>query len=296
MTDRESPCAAPDPRLTGLLDGELSDAERQRLEEHLRVCARCSRDLAQVESARRALRKATQLLDPPPRLGTRVQRGLTTEATTGVIQRRTVLFGGLAAALVLLAGGGTLLRLRSMAATQTLKRAVRAHRVETLGGPALGFVSSDPGAVSTWAHQQTGRPVEVPDFEGAGYGLRGARLESDVAAKAIAMVYESGSAAMTCTVLPPSGLPNASDEPRGAQIDGAGVVSWADEDAAYIMVANLPALQLLQLARMAQRGDSEISPSPLPGRAREPIPAEAGAALVATAPAARSRRAGQPSG
>jgi anti-sigma factor RsiW len=246
-------CRAPDPRLAALLDGELAAAEQRQLDEHLRVCRCCADDLAQQRLARAALRRTAEVLLPSSSLEARVLRGLAESGAPRSIRRRALLFGGVAAVIAVGLGGGVIIRGREAVTAAVLRRAVGAHQAVTLGASSVSLGSSDPAAVSAWARQQTGRSVDVPGLEGAGYSLRGARLDSSVASKAVALVYESAEIRMTCTVMPPASLPGASDEIRVTAIGDVHVATWADADSAYIMVAQLSPADLLQLARQVQR-------------------------------------------
>ena len=56
-------CAS-EPRLQGLLDGELTDGERLELEAHLALCEGCRVKAAEMEGLAKRLRARLSLLDP----------------------------------------------------------------------------------------------------------------------------------------------------------------------------------------------------------------------------------------
>jgi len=248
-------CAAPDPRLAALLDGELAPSERQQLEDHLKVCARCRADLVQQRSIQLLLRQTAATLTPSPAL--RAKLNMSTSRAGHRSRRRGILaLGGLAAAVALLALTGLLFLASQPLSSALLADAVRAHQDQTLGDAPVTFASADSSAVASWARQQTGKSFDVPDLEPVGYRLLGARMQPDVGLRAVALVYEGSSGRLTCTILPagaPSWLrwPSAArfERVHAEELDGAGLATWADAESAYVMVANVRPAALLPLAR-----------------------------------------------
>jgi anti-sigma factor RsiW len=248
-------CAAPDPRLAALLDGELSPSERQQLEDHLKLCARCRADLVQQRSIQLLLRQTAATLTPSPAL--RAKLNMRTSRAGHRSRRRGILaVSGLAAVIALFALTGFLFWASQGPSAVLFAAAVRAHQSQTLGDAPVAFASADSSAVASWARQQTGKSFDVPDLEPVGYRLLGARIQPDVGPRAVALVYEGAAGRLTCTILPADApswlrslLADRLEHAHAQEINGAGLATWADEDSAYVMVANVKPAALLPLAR-----------------------------------------------
>jgi len=69
--------------LTAYLDNEVTPEERQEIESHLAGCSRCRKELEELKSAQKMLRRTlkTQADDanPPPQSWTRLELGLETQ-------------------------------------------------------------------------------------------------------------------------------------------------------------------------------------------------------------------------
>lgn len=72
-------CGEMESLLAGLLDGALSEEERNRVEAHLRTCETCRKTLAELENADRLV-KSMEEVEPPPWLKTRVMARVLEEA------------------------------------------------------------------------------------------------------------------------------------------------------------------------------------------------------------------------
>lgn len=72
-------CGEMESLLAGLIDGALSDEERNRVEAHLRSCETCRKALADLKNADRLVKRMEEV-EPPPWLKTRVMARVLEEA------------------------------------------------------------------------------------------------------------------------------------------------------------------------------------------------------------------------
>lgn len=248
------------PQLAALLDGELPSEDERRLREHIEVCPRCAADLAQQQRARAALRAARAALVPPASLQARIELDLARAGSHRVSRRKMLALGGAAAALLLLILAGLTVRgLGTGPGEEELARAASAHEKTSLAPAPVVFTSDDPTAVQTWVRTTTGHAAEVPSLASAGYRLLGARTEPSVGAGAISLVYEGAAGRLTCTERPvelslPARLIGIVRPPalHSAYVGDTTAVSWSDDEAAYILLGNVDAQTLLDLARLIQ--------------------------------------------
>jgi anti-sigma factor RsiW len=251
-------CPEERPRLAALLDGELSPDEEVLLREHVAACSRCAEDLAEQERTRAGLRHLAGALQAPSGLRQRIEHGSDGARFRRPRLRGALLFGGLAASLVLIAALA-LARVAIRAPSDgQVASAAAAHVQETLAATPVAFRSADADAVAAWIQQQSGQRIEVVSFASADYQLLGARMEPALGPRAVSLVYEGAGGRLTCVILPPAIpaglevlLPAAAPALRSARVNGSTEVSWADRDASYILVGQGDAQTLLRLAQMA---------------------------------------------
>ena len=91
--------------ISGSLTGDLTDAERERLDAHLDTCAACRATLAAFADQRRIV-SGLRHIAPPRDLGARVRAGVERGAR-GVVpwwRRPALMFGGVGGGLAAIAG------------------------------------------------------------------------------------------------------------------------------------------------------------------------------------------------
>jgi hypothetical protein len=81
-----------DDRIADLLLGDVSDGERESLEAHVAVCARCNQELLHAADAFAALALALPAEAPPPALRTRILDDVEPPRFAGLIERVAELF------------------------------------------------------------------------------------------------------------------------------------------------------------------------------------------------------------
>jgi anti-sigma factor RsiW len=251
-------CPEQGPWIAALLDGELQPDEQQRLSEHLAGCDRCAEEMAEQVHARAALHAMAAALQAPPDLRLQIEQRRNDTRTGPPRWRGALLIGSLAAAIAFIAALALARAMIRVPSDAQIASAARAHTQETLAAAPVAVRSADPDAVTAWIQRQTGQRIEAVSFATDGYQLLGARLEPSLGPRAISIVYDGPNGRLTCVVLPeqvPAVLSVllATEAPaiRATHLGNSTGVSWADRDAAYILIGPGDAQALLQLARVA---------------------------------------------
>jgi anti-sigma factor RsiW len=253
-------CAVTAPLLSALLDGELLLPQRRRVEQHLRACPACALSFEQARLARQALHTLGCRVIAPPELTERLRAELSQSRPARPRWRLPLIAAGGVAALFVLFALLSVLHLESGQRPSALvTRAVAAHRAVEAATTPLALTTSDPAQAAVWVSGVTGRRLDAPSLDDAGYRLLGVRLEPQVAPDGVAMVYAGNDRLLTCVIVPgdrTSGeSPDSSAHVHLVDLQGTRVASWQEGAATYLLVADMAPEQLLRVARLAARQD-----------------------------------------
>jgi len=260
VRDDDTPCSVFAPVLTALLDGELAPDQQTRVEGHLARCAACATLVARQRVARAAVRSAKRMRAPAA-LYARVLADLDRAERAVRRRHRRMIAGGVAAVLVLCAAVALAHFHQGSPGVSLVERAVDSHRSRTLGRTPVLVRDADAGVVAAWLSATTGRAIEVPAFDDAGYHLVGARTDPAVAPGAVSLVYE-GKERLTCIVIGGRIVLDAafvasrlSPNLVVARRRDTVVAAWQDADTTYLLIGALDPVVLERLAQAAEAQD-----------------------------------------
>jgi anti-sigma factor RsiW len=194
-----SECDEIRPLLHGLFDGELDAANAVRCEAHLKTCARCQADWAEMSAMRGAIRAEAVAFTPPPGLEQRV-RGRIARAVRRRGFPRIRTWGGpaaalMAASLILIVG----LQPRSPDLTSDL---VSGHVRSMMASHLTDVANSSHHVVRPWFAGRLDFAPPVYDLAAQGYSLAGGRVDYVGGHPAAALVYRHGAHVINLFVWP----------------------------------------------------------------------------------------------
>lgn len=267
-----------DDRLSAWLDGELTAAQRDEVEQHLREHPEDAARVRLWAADRDALRARFEpvLEEPPP---TRLAQVVWSQASARVglgWQRAAAAMAVFAIGAVV--GGGVMTRWGGavlgpsspQASAGWVQRAAVAHAVYTpelrhpvevtVAGQTADQNRAQEEHLARWLTRRLDVPVKLFDLRPHGYALVGGRLLPDAAGPSAQLMYErigpdaaasasaAGRSAGRITVYlrkPEPGTPTAF---RYQQHGGLGMFYWVEGEAGYAIVGALPRNELLTLA------------------------------------------------
>ena len=247
-------------RLHELLDGRLSAADRLALEEHLRTCDRCQRELERIRSTRDVVRRSLgQPADVPASLRERVRSAIERESRQPV-RPRFARPWQLAAAVVAIA------LVIAVAVVVMLERrridfpaeAVRNYTVVDTGTTHLELMTSDVQELERWFNSRLDFPSRVLDLGMMGYRLVGGRVSSVGPRRSALFVYRHDRGELlVCEMYKgqvkelPAGLERRTHndiEFLIAQRNGVTAVFWPEGEVVCVLTSKAPRDEVLSLA------------------------------------------------
>ncbi|MGQ0703560.1 MAG: anti-sigma factor family protein [Gemmatimonadales bacterium] len=250
------PSTHPGDALQLLLDGRLSEEQRDAVEAHLRDCDRCRRELEAMRQVKAALREDLPEHPLPSGLTARVSAALAGESVSARaprVPRRAVLVGLALAAVTLLAvvlvarRGPDLIReaARDFAALQ-------ADRLE------LDLEITDPPTLEDSLARRVSFPVRVFDYGMMGYRLAGGGVEDFAGRISTLFAYRSDDGrSILCRMYEGevAELPSEAEvrEQNGIRFyiyrrDGLTLVFWQEGTVVCVFVTDVPFKEALPLA------------------------------------------------
>jgi len=242
--------------LQAYVDGVLDDERHRNVSEYLLANPEAAERVSSYRSQAAALRSA---LDTVAREPVPSRLNLTTIAAAQAPGRRTGSLRIAAAAVVLLAIGGTggwIMKSYALPPTEGVAALAR-EALATYGTFAPDRlrpveVRADGGdAFREFADATVGRPVTIPDLSTAGYRLMGGRVVPTAHGPGLMLMYDNDKGSRLVMLTRPMAVDQ--DKPMVAT-DTADVRgwSWAKNGLGYSLVGALPHTDLHSIANMAR--------------------------------------------
>jgi anti-sigma factor (TIGR02949 family) len=193
-------------RLDAYLDGEVAEAERALLHQHVAGCAECGPEAAALERLRDDIRQTAPVYRAPEVLRRQLRSTLRRETAAGA-PTASHAPGWLAyAASMLIAvavgSGGTVLLSGERHENAIANEVIDSHLRSLLGTHLTDVASSDKHTVKPWFAGRTDLSPPGVDLAAEGFPLIGGRLDPIQGKPVPALVYRAGKHIINVFVLP----------------------------------------------------------------------------------------------
>jgi anti-sigma factor RsiW len=176
-------CDQTRPLLGAHLDHELDARTELEVAAHLRDCAACRAELAELRALGDAARAHLVRFEPPAAFAARAAAAIRPPA------RRRAVWVGAGAALALAAALLLVLRAPGGVDHRLADEIMDAHARSLLADHLVDVASTDQHTVKPWFNGKVPFGVPVADFAGAGFPLAGGRLDYVGGRAVAALVY-----------------------------------------------------------------------------------------------------------
>ncbi len=241
-----------------LVSGELPDDRQRELEHHLSSCEACRAELDALRALRGATRGLAEAVAPPAGLEDQVRATLdgASRVSPGPVGSRGVWLA--VAAAVVIAVAATVW-FGAPTSEDLPGAAVRSYRLHSAGQLPLAIKTVDEGVLERFFERQLDFPARVIDLRMMEYGLVGGRVHELLARPSALYAYRGPDGRVllcqmllgTLEELPPA---DETHEERGFTFrvyrrEGLTAVFWLEGQVLCILVSDMPAPELLALAR-----------------------------------------------
>lgn len=226
--------------LNAYVDGELSSAQMQQVDEHLRSCANCSEEYRDLNDFKNTI-NYSEIYDSAP-------AHLKEQVSTSLKEIENSNFSGLGfpavfaysiPALLL----GLVIGWAAMSQFDTedtgdnlLESLTSAHIHSLMANHLVDIASSDSHTVKPWFHGQLDFSPPVHDLTQQGYPLLGGRLEYLAKSSAAALIYRHRQHTINLFIRPKS---LQAINVGSAEYNGYHIFHWNDESLSYWAVSDL---------------------------------------------------------
>jgi mycothiol system anti-sigma-R factor len=238
------------PRLEAYIDGELAEAERGRLREHLADCSECGPEAAALDRLRDDIRRSAPAYRAPEALRSQIRFALRREAVASTRVAKLAP-GWLAyAASILLAvavgSGGTLLITGERQEDAVANELIDSHLRSLLGSHLTDVASSDQHTVKPWFAGRSDVSPPAVDLAAEGFPLVGGRLDLIAGKPVPALVYRRREHVINVFVLPAS----RGDLAKTLSRRGYSLRHWDEGDLGFWAVSDAAAPELSEFERV----------------------------------------------
>ena len=244
--------------LNAYADGELDVVRGVEIEDHLRGCDACPRELESLRALRAAIAENGAYYDAPDDLAAHVRAaaGFRPPAHRNREPHLSRFGWSLIAAAAAVALAIVLIKNASppgrSATDLTMREVVDDHIRSLMANHLTDVASSNQHTVKPWFDGKVDFAPQVADFGAEGFVLIGGRLDYLDSHPAAAIVYRRRLHIINLFVWPAAHRANSASAAGTRQ--GYNVVHWTKDGTAYWAVSDLELAQLEDFARMAREG------------------------------------------
>lgn len=233
------------------VDGEFQDGERSAIEQHLAVCASCSRQVHALRAFKNSVARAVldrDAMQVPAGLNQRIRR----RTQRARAARSALRLAAPASAAAVLIGFFTVAT--GNAYSPIVAESVQRH----MDNARVDYASPSPSRIERALHRHLKSPLRVPIFQSPQVALRGARLVRLQNRPAAYLVYGTARSKISVFAMPDPDDRFAPHDERLAPADstqpllverrnGYNVIVWRQRGTLYSMVSDLDAREVLSL-------------------------------------------------
>jgi len=254
-----SDCTSLEPLFTPYVDGDIDDAGRLRVDDHVRRCPPCHSRVAAERAVRELMRvRRTEIAGDIASADLRARclalRAARAAGATGASLWRARMKPLAIAASVILVAGGAFVYEATDRSTRVLAAELTADHVKCFGvvNPLLG-TNPDAAVIEHAMASTFGWQMHAADESGAGLELIGARPCLYAKGKAAHLMYRHNGQPLSVFMLPqPSRPGHAGDTAEMVDVLGHEAAVWSQGGRTFVLIAREPEADVARVASLVQ--------------------------------------------
>jgi anti-sigma factor RsiW len=222
-------CEMARPLLEAYVDGELGEAERDRVRAHVAQCAECTAEIAGLQRLGAGLRAAAPEHRMPAAVRARIRSAVRREAAAdrpAVSAWRPFAYAASLLIAVALGAAGTWTLLGEQQQSRLDGELIDSHLRSLLADHLTDVASSDQHTVKPWFEGKAGLSPPAVDLAAEGFPLAGGRLDLIAGRPVPALVYRFRKHVINLFVMPEQ----AGEGGGRASRQGYNLLHWSEGD------------------------------------------------------------------
>jgi anti-sigma factor RsiW len=241
-------------KIDAFVDSELTPAQQNAFEEHMRNCPGCSAETLARQRLKAETRLAGQRYTPSPEFVARM-RGQHRVQEGRKTWTWSLGFAGAAAIMILAVVLGGLWR-QNQTEQQLVGQLVDQHVAAMTSSNPVELVSSDPKAVKPWFSGKVPFSVDVPELEGTGYTLVGGKVASFRQVPAAHLVFGIRKHRISVFMFPErKEMAVLGNEARPIRKMGFATESWVEDGIRYFAISDADGQDVKRLCDLLKDAD-----------------------------------------
>jgi len=248
-------CEEVRPRLDRYLDGELSEAERALMRDHLAGCTDCGPEAAANERLRDEIRQSAPRYRTPEALRSQIRFAIRREDAANAAALRTPGWLAYAASILLavaVGSGGTFWIVGERQESNLATEVIDSHLRSLLGTHLTDVASSDQHTVKPWFAGRSDLSPPAVDLAAKGFPLIGGRLDLIAGKPVPALVYKRREHVINLFVLPAA----TSDFGKTLTRRGYNLRHWDEGDLGFWAVTDAAPNELAEFEHVLRAATS----------------------------------------
>jgi anti-sigma factor RsiW len=241
-------------KIDAFVDSELTQAQQNAFEEHMRNCPGCSAETLARQRLKAETRLAGQRYTPSPEFAARMRSNYRVSEGRKNWTWSLGLAGAVAVLILAVVVGG--FWRQNLTDQQLVGQLVDQHVAAMTSSSPVEFASSESKAVKPWFSGKVPFSVDVPELEGTGYTLVGGKVASFRRAPAAHLIFGIRKHRISVFMFPDrKEMAVLGNEAKPIRKMGFATESWVEDGIRYFAISDADGQDVKRLCDLLKEAD-----------------------------------------